>query len=278
MRDTFEQQGQNASLHLAGRRNSPYTAPVNKDEQIKRHRAREQARRAHPPKLGALKRFERYVDQAYGFDFSSPRGLRRARWHFNWIDHAALRALWPNVAPVAEGVWRSGHPSIKRLEWFHAMGVNTVLNLRGSHKRSHYYFEKTTTDRLGMTLVDISLSARNLVPAPTMLKLLDIFETIDHPFVLHCKSGADRAGLVSALYLIHMKDMPIAQARKQLSPRFLHFRRTSTGILDFMLDAFEKDVSTTPMTLRQWFDTKYDPEALTRAFKASRKHGGPAGT
>ena len=144
-------------------------------------------------------------------------------------------------------------------------------NLRGPHTRSHYYFEKKACDALGLRLVDISLSARNLVAPSVMLQLLDHFETIERPFVLHCKSGADRAGLASALYLIHIEGQSVAEARKQLSPRFLHFKFTSTGILDFLLDAYEKDSSDTGMNVRQWFETRYDPHALTQAFKASKQ-------
>jgi len=245
-----------------------YTAPDMSN--AKNSGAKPRNGKGRAKELPLLKRFERHIDRAYGFDFSTPRALRRARWHFNWVDHAAYRRLWPNLAFVAKGLWRSSHPTEKSLAWLQTKGVVSVLNLRGAHTRSHYYFEKQACDKLGLDLVNISLSARNLVSAKVMLRLLDIFETIDRPFVLHCKSGADRAGLASALYLIHIEGRPVSEARTQLSPRFLHFRFTSTGILDFLLDAYEKDVSDTPMTLRQWFETRYDPQALSDGFAAKR--------
>ena len=220
-------------------------------------------------KLPLLKRLERQIDQSLGYKFDTPADLRRARFHFNWIDHAAFRKLWPNVAPVTQGVWRSSHPTAESLAWFQRQGVGTVLNLRGTHKRSHFHFEAEACDRLGLKLVNISLSARNLAKREVMLRLLDIFETIERPFVMHCKSGADRAGLASALYLIHMQGVPVRVARTHLSPVFLHFRYSSTGILDFMLDAFEKDSSDTAMTLRQWFETTYDAEKLIAAYRRS---------
>ena len=34
---------------------------------------------------------------------------------------------------------------------------------------------------------------------------------------MHCKSGADRAGLASALWLLHVERRPVAEAMKQLS-------------------------------------------------------------
>ena len=34
-----------------------------------------------------------------------------------------------------------------------------------------------------------------------------MFETIEYPAVMHCKSGADRAGIMAALYLILKKEI-----------------------------------------------------------------------
>ena len=41
--------------------------------------------------------------------------------------------------------------------------------------------------------------------------------------VMHCKSGADRAGLMSALYLILNQDVSVDKAKNQLSLKYLHF-------------------------------------------------------
>ena len=87
---------------------------------------------------------------------------------------------------------------------------------------------------------------------------------------MHCKSGADRAGLASALYLMHVENKPVAEAKKQLSLRYLHLKNDSTGILDYMLDQYEQDITETPMPIREWFETRYDPKALTAGFQKLR--------
>ena len=54
---------------------------------------------------------------------------------------------------------------------------------------------------------------------------LDAVKLIDQapkPILIHCESGADRTGLVSALYRLS-RGQPLAVAEQELSPRYGHF-------------------------------------------------------
>jgi len=217
-----------------------------------------------------LKSVENGLGDRLGRDISTPAGRRRAYWHVNLMDHGILRGYWTNLAEVAPGVWRSNQPSPYRLQKYKDKGIATVLNLRGARPNSHYLFEKEACNALGLTLISQAFSARNLVAPPKLLALLDIFETIDRPFVMHCKSGADRAGLAAALYLLHIENADITEAKKQLSFRFLHLRFTQTGILDHVLDAYEADTKTQLIAIRDWIESRYKPKKLTEEFNAKR--------
>jgi protein tyrosine/serine phosphatase len=85
--------------------------------------------------------------------------------------------------------------------------------------------------------------------------------------VLHCKSGADRAGFVAALYLIVHEGKPVAEALRQLSVRFGHFRFSKTGILDAFFDRYRAEGEAKGIPFLAWVETIYDPEALERDFK-----------
>ncbi len=217
-----------------------------------------------------LKSIENGLGDRWGRDISTPAARRRAYWHFNLLDHGVLRGYWHNLAEIAPGVWRSNQPSPHRLQKYREMGFHTVLNLRGVNKSSPYLFEKETCDAIGLDLVSHSLTARSLVKPKALLGLLDIFETIERPFVMHCKSGADRAGLASALYLLHIQGASIAEAKQQLSFKFLHLKSFQTGILDHLLNAYEADIKTQPMPIRDWLETRYDQKKLTAEFDAER--------
>jgi protein tyrosine/serine phosphatase len=119
------------------------------------------------------------------------------------------------------------------------------------------------------------MSARKAAPRDEYLRLFDIFDTAERPMVMHCKSGADRTGIASALYLLVCEGAPMAEARKQLRfwP-FLHLKRSATGILDHILDLYERRCATTgPIAIRDWFATEYDPVVATESFAAHRARG-----
>jgi len=217
-----------------------------------------------------LKTLERDLGHKLGKDISTPSARRRARLHFYLLDHGIFRWLWTNQHQVAQGVWRSNQPSQRRLRAYKKKGIDTVLNLRGDNGYSPYLYEKEACDALGMTLVNLTLSARTLATRALLLELLDHFETLERPFVMHCKSGADRAGLAAALYLLHVENAPISLAKKQLSVRFIHFQSFQTGILDHMLNAYERDNEFNPMPIRTWIETRYDNKRLTADFNAKR--------
>ncbi|MEM0944620.1 MAG: protein tyrosine phosphatase, partial [Pseudomonadota bacterium] len=84
----------------------------------------------------------------------------------------------------------------------------------------------------------------------------------------HCKSGADRAGFMAALYLALGEGKPVAEARRALSLRYGHIRQGKTGILDAFFDAYEADTGG-EIPLLTWVDTQYDRDAIQREFKAT---------
>jgi protein tyrosine phosphatase (PTP) superfamily phosphohydrolase (DUF442 family) len=220
--------------------------------------------------ISALKKKERDFRTSFGDDITDPVERKKSMRHFNWLDHGILRKYWHNFGKVAPGVYRANHPDHARFKAYAAQGITTVLNLRGAAKQSHYLFEAEACTALGLTLVDIAMSARKAPPIKALRKLLTSFETMEKPFLMHCKSGADRTGLAAAIYLMVIEDEPLEVARRQLSFRFLHIRRTSTGILDHFLDTYGARNATSPIPIEHWIKTEYDPEALTQSFAAKQ--------
>lgn len=205
---------------------------------------------------------------AFGDHYRSRKRRRHAWWWFWWTDHGWLRAYWHNLDEIAPGVWRSNQPSPARLKRYSEMGIGTILTLRGNSTKPHHVFERNCCAHFGIALVPIRLRARKLAEAQVYLDLLARFETLDRPFLMHCKSGADRAGLASALYLLHIENAPVDVAKKQLSFRYLHVRRFKTGVLDFMLDRYAEDIRENPMPIRDWLETRYDRRQIMQAYRA----------
>jgi protein tyrosine phosphatase (PTP) superfamily phosphohydrolase (DUF442 family) len=133
---------------------------------------------------------------------------RRARIYNAWFDHAILRTFWTNQAEIAPGVWRSNHPTKARLARMKARGLRTVISLRGGADEAHNATERIWCAELGLTLRFVGMSDKALPQRETLLTLIETFREAEAPLLIHCKAGADRAGLASAIYLLSMTDTP----------------------------------------------------------------------
>ena len=203
-------------------------------------------------------------------DLSDPRERRRAFWAYQFMDHAILRHVWSNFDQIAPGVYRSNQPGHWRLKRYRAMGIRTVLYLRASSEKWAFHFERESLDALGMTMINAPLHSRSAPTREAVQTLIATFRSIDKPFLMHCKSGADRAGLASAIYLMVIMGQDVTAARRMLSPRYIHLRFTKTGVLDMMLDHYAARTAASPITFEDWIDREYDADALQTAFDASR--------
>lgn len=204
-------------------------------------------------------------------DLDDPEHRRKAMTHYNWFDHAILRRRWTNFFEIAPGVYRSNQPTHERFETYAAMGIKAVLNLRGEGVQPRYLLEKETCDSLGIKMVNISLHARKAPPKENLLQVIEAMRTIDRPFLMHCKSGADRAGLASAVYLMVYEGVPVSEAKKMLSVKFIHLKWSKTGILDYFLEVYEARLRKGDIAFLDWLRDEYDEEALTAGFHNGRK-------
>ncbi|MEC7298315.1 MAG: hypothetical protein VXW43_06515 [Pseudomonadota bacterium] len=83
---------------------------------------------------------------------------------------------------------------------------------------------------------------------------------------MHCKSGADRSGLAAALWLITYEGETVAQARRMLSPRYIHFKWTKTGVLDHILDCYEARLARGQISFEDWIRSEYDHQDMQRSY------------
>lgn len=206
-------------------------------------------------------------------DYASPEGRRRAWRELMFGDHGVLRLLYDNTHEVAPGkVWRSYQPSPAALERWKMRGVKTIVNLRGDKPSGHFFLEEEACRKLGLRLVVFRVFSREAPSKETLYGARALFDEIEYPALMHCKSGADRAGLMSALYLFFREGRPLDEALKQLSFRYGHVRYGKTGVIDYMFDEYLAHARATGGSLSsvddflRWVDEMYDPDATKAAF------------
>lgn len=206
-------------------------------------------------------------------EFATQEGRRRAWRNLMLGDHGALRLFYSNTHQVAPGkLWRSFQPSPAALKGWKAKGVKTVINLRGDKPSGHYFLEEEACKKLGLNLVVFRLFSRAAPSKETLQAAKKLFDDIDYPALIHCKSGADRAGLMATLFLFFHEGRPLDEAMRQLSFRYGHVRHGKTGIIDHVFDKYiayarERDFSLSSVhDFFRWIDEVYDPGAAKTEF------------
>lgn len=185
-----------------------------------------------------------------------------------FVDHGIFRMLYANSHRISHEAWRSAQPAPHHIGYFARAGIRTIVNLRGERQCGSYWLEQKACERHGIKLVNFQIRSR---AAPTREELEGarrLFEEIEYPMLMHCKSGADRAGLMSVLYRFLREGVPLTEAKKELSLRYGHIRQAHTGILDYFFEKYMADNAARPMPFFEWVETIYDPDELKRTFRS----------
>jgi len=191
----------------------------------------------------------------------------------NWadmliVDHGIFRLAYLNLHRLGKHAWRSAQPAPHQIERLARLGIRTIVNLRGPRICGSYWLEQQACSRHGILLTNYQVRSR---AAPSKEELLGAHEMLlglEPPVLFHCKSGADRAGLMSTLYLIVVEGVPVDEARHQLSLRFGHIRQSDTGILDYFFESYLAANEAEPIEFFDWVENVYDPDRLKEAFVA----------
>lgn len=199
-------------------------------------------------------------------DLTTPQGRKQAKKDLIWGDHGFLRVWFHNQHHIGGGMYRANQPSPKRIEKLAKDGIKTILNMRGESDKGYYLLEKEACEKHGITLVDFRMYSRDTPKKESLHGLKDLFETIEYPCLMHCKSGADRTGIAGVLYKHFHLGVPIEDAVEQLKIKYLHMKAGKTGMLDFFFDDYLKYAEAGDLSFMDWVDQVYDPADVKARF------------
>ncbi len=186
-------------------------------------------------------------------------------------DHGFLRLLYHNFFKIDENIYRCNMPTPQRIRKYKNIhGIKTIINCRGTKRDGGWLLENEACEKYDIELINLNARSRAAPDKELIKKANEIFKKIKYPALIHCKSGADRAGIITALYkLLYCKEDP-TQAKKQLSFKFLHIKYAKTGILDKFFEEYETFIkkNKNPQFL-DWVETIYDPTKLENEFRSN---------
>jgi len=209
-------------------------------------------------------------------EFQTPLGRKRAWRELMLGDHGVLRLFYDNTHEIAPGkLWRTYQPSPKKLVHWRDRGVKTVINLRGDKPSGFYFLEEEACKKLGLELITFQVFSRDAPTQDTLHRARRLFDEINYPAMMHCKSGADRVGLMATLYLYLHEQRPLCEALEQLTFQYGHVKQGKTGVIDYtfqqFLDYTEREGKNPDAhdDFFYWVDHLYDPKAVKKEFLGS---------
>jgi protein tyrosine/serine phosphatase len=184
-----------------------------------------------------------------------------------FVDHGIFRLFYLNQHSVDGHLFRAAQPWPHQIARFAKMGGKSLVYLRGGREHGSWPLEKEAAEANGLVLTEFLARSREAPAKDMLLSSPAFFENISYPALIHCKSGADRAGFVAALYvLVHLK-RPASEALEQLHAKYGHFHWSRTGILDLFFERYRDTGEARGIPFLEWVENHYDPEALQRDFK-----------
>jgi len=116
-------------------------------------------------------------------------------WARQWAEPVRLEGVG-NLHRVTSLLYRSEQPSPTGMEQLAAMGIRTVINLRRFHS------DRKRIQGTGLQLVELEMNTWNASTEDVVSVLRLLREEKRGPFLVHCQHGADRTGLMIAMYRI----------------------------------------------------------------------------
>jgi protein tyrosine/serine phosphatase len=150
-----------------------------------------------------------------------------------------------NFHAITQGeAYRSAQLDIDEFEYYvKKHNIRSIINLRGENPRKQWYREEITfCDANNIKHYDISLSSSKAPSEEDVRRLVEIFHTAPRPVLIHCLAGADRSGLVAAMWKVIVDKEPKSEAEKQLSLFFGHFPIGKTAAMDRFFQSWDPEV------------------------------------
>ena len=136
-------------------------------------------------------------------------------WVFNFL-------LLGNFHKVDDDVYRSAQLFKFNMPYYiEKHGIKSIINLRNDTNKAWYKNEKQIAKELSIQHFDYGFSDGKVQSIEKMNKLVKLINDAPKPVLIHCKAGADRTSLASALYLHKIKNDPNAQ--NEISLKYGHF-------------------------------------------------------
>ena len=199
---------------------------------------------------------------------------RRVRWTLFLLVAAGLaiafrRPLFQgNLGTVDPGrVYRSAQPGASLGATIERLGIRSIVDLRGGSESDAFYrHEVEVSRRQNVDFYDIPMSASRRPTRRDLLRMVAVLDHCQYPMLIHCKWGADRTGLMAALYRLVALGEPPESAAHAFSLSYGHVPLFGPEKLHQPIDEYarwlhEHGLAHSPQRFRTWLENDYSSDA-----------------
>jgi protein tyrosine/serine phosphatase len=149
---------------------------------------------------------------------------------FAWAEPVALEGV-PNLHRISPQLYRSEQPTALGMQNLEKLGIRTVINLRAFNSDDDEV--KSTNLRTFRTRI---LTWR--VDDAHVIEVMRVLRKKENgPFLIHCQHGADRTGLMSAMYRILEEKWTVDDAVQELTDGGYGYHSMWRNILRYVRSA-----------------------------------------
>jgi protein tyrosine/serine phosphatase len=127
----------------------------------------------------------------------------------HWAEAIALEGV-PNLHRISEALYRSEQPTARGFRNLEKLGIRTVINLR------HFNSDEKEAAGTNLRLERVKILTWRAGDEHVIEVMRLLANEENGPFLIHCQHGADRTGLMSAMYRMLEQDWPARDALAEL--------------------------------------------------------------
>ncbi len=116
----------------------------------------------------------------------------------------------PNFHKISDDLYRSGQPTARGLRNLKVMGIRTVIDLRWLNS------ERTAATESGLEYEHIHMTVLSPEESDAVKFLQIVTDKKRTPVLVHCQYGADRTGMMCAIYRVAVQGWTKEKALKEM--------------------------------------------------------------
>ncbi len=144
-----------------------------------------------------------------------------------WAEPVTLDGVH-NLYRVTPTLFRSAQPDAAGMKQLEALGIKTVINLRGFHNDNQEVADTTLLNE------ELSVKTWHIEDEDVIRVLRILGKPENGPFLIHCQHGSDRTGLMCAMYRIVIQGWTKDEAIRELQDGGYGYWSGWTNIIHYL--------------------------------------------